>query len=46
VLCRRIYEILGAQAPRIPLASIVALLDTRPDLRALVEPYVSPSSLY
>lgn len=46
VLCRRIYEALSAEAPRIPLHSIVAFLDARPDLRALVEPYVSPSSLY
>lgn len=46
VLCRRIYETLALQAPRIPLAAIVAFLDGRPDLRALVEPFVSPSSLY
>ena len=46
VLCRRIYEALAGAAPRIPLTSIIAFLDSRPDLKALVEPYVSPSSLY
>ena len=46
VLCRRIYEALAASAPRIPLTSIVTFLDGQPELRALVEPYVSPSSLY
>lgn len=46
VLCRRVYEALATAAPRIPLAAIVAFLDAHPELRALVEPYVSPSSLY
>jgi spore coat polysaccharide biosynthesis protein SpsF len=46
VLCRRIYEHLSEHAPRIPLAEIVAFLDARPDLQALVAPYVTPSSLY
>lgn len=46
VLCRAVYEALAADAPRIPLTAIIDLLDARPDLRALVAPYVSPSSLY
>jgi spore coat polysaccharide biosynthesis protein SpsF (cytidylyltransferase family) len=46
LLCRRIYEALAASAPRIPLTAIVAFLDRHPELAALVEPYVSPSSLY
>ena len=46
VVCRRVYDRFRVHAPRIPLASIVQFLDSQPDLRALVEPYVSPSSLY
>lgn len=46
VLCRAVYEALAADAPRIPLTAIIDLLDARPDLRALVAPYVTPSSLY
>ena len=39
-------EALASRAPRIPLDAIIGFLDARPDLRALVAPYVSPSSLY
>jgi spore coat polysaccharide biosynthesis protein SpsF len=41
VLCRAVYEELGPAAPRIPLEEIVAFLDRRPDLRSLVERYVT-----
>lgn len=46
VLCRRIYGALADLAPRIPLESIIGFLDGHPELRELVAPYVSPSSLY
>ncbi|MBI3608054.1 MAG: glutamate-1-semialdehyde 2,1-aminomutase [Nitrospirae bacterium] len=46
VVCRRVYAHLRSQAPRIPLAGIVEFLDARPDLTALVEPYVVPQRLY
>ena len=46
VLCRGVYAALREHAPAIPLARIIEVLDGRPDLRALVAPYVSPSSLY
>ena len=46
VLCRAIYAHLRDHAPRLPLESIIAFLDAHPHVRALVEPYVSPSSLY
>ena len=46
VLCRRVYEALGAKGPRIPIADIVAFLDTHPALNALVRPYVDPSPLW
>jgi spore coat polysaccharide biosynthesis protein SpsF (cytidylyltransferase family) len=40
VLCREVYARFAGQAPRIPLAEIIAFLDTRPDLISLVAPYV------
>jgi spore coat polysaccharide biosynthesis protein SpsF len=40
VLCRRVYEALKSQAPRIPLEAIVAFLDAHPETAALVKPYV------
>ena len=46
VLCRRVYEALGAKGPRIPIADIVAFVDAHPDLAALVAPYVDPSPLW
>ena len=46
VLCRAIYANLRDEAPRLPLESIISFLDAHPEVRALVEPYVSPSSLY
>ena len=40
MLCREIYSTLSALAPSIPLLEIIAFVDSRPDLKALVEPYV------
>lgn len=39
VLCRRIYEALQAEAPRIPLRKIVEFVDAHPELQQLVQPY-------
>ena len=39
VLCRQVYEEFIDFTPRIPLASIVKFLDSKPHLRALVAPY-------
>lgn len=41
VLCRRVYEALKDQAPRIPLERIVQFLDARPELKGLVQPYAA-----
>ncbi len=46
VLCRRVFEQLRAAAPLIPLPDIIAFLDRRPDLTALVAPYVKPMLLW
>jgi len=46
VLCRRVYEHLKSYAPRIPLAEIIKFLDARPDLGALVEPYLTNTNVY
>jgi spore coat polysaccharide biosynthesis protein SpsF len=46
VLCREAYQALAAKAPLIPLAEIIAFLDSRPDLKALVAPYVKPMLLW
>ncbi len=40
VLCRRVYEAFQDKAPLIPLRQIIGFLDGRPELKALVEPYV------
>lgn len=42
VVCRAVYEALIDKAPRIPLADIVAFLDSRPDLVELVAPFNDP----
>lgn len=39
VLARAVYKAFAGQAPRIPVADIIAFLDTRPDLVALTAPY-------
>lgn len=46
VLCRQVYAALKDKAPRIPLEDIIAFLDARPDLNALVAPYVVPRPLW
>lgn len=46
ILCRRIYSRFRDLAPRIPLQEIVMWLDTEPELKALVDPYVSRGRWY
>lgn len=46
VLCRRVYAHLKEKAPRIPLAEIIAFLDSHPELQALVAPYVVSKRLW
>lgn len=46
VLCREVYKALREQAPLIPLAEIIAFLDGRPALKALVEPYITPVRIW
>ena len=46
IVCRAIYEEFNELAPRIPLDRIVAFLDTRADLRALLGPYVDPAPVW
>jgi spore coat polysaccharide biosynthesis protein SpsF len=46
VLCRRVYAALRTFAPRIPIAGIVAFLDTHPDLCDLVQPYTAGERWY
>jgi spore coat polysaccharide biosynthesis protein SpsF len=46
ILCRAIYEEFTSQAPRIPLETICAFLDSRPDLTALVAPYVDSAPVW
>lgn len=41
VLCRAVYEHFKHTAPRLPVADVVAFLDERPDLKALVAPLVA-----
>lgn len=46
VLCREVYKHLRDQAPRLRVAEIVAFIDSRPDLQALVAPYVSGERIW
>jgi spore coat polysaccharide biosynthesis protein SpsF len=46
VLCRRIYAALQNRAPRISLDAIIPFLDARPDLTAMVAPYVSGKAIW
>jgi spore coat polysaccharide biosynthesis protein SpsF (cytidylyltransferase family) len=46
VLCRRVFEAFRAKAPLIRVSDITRFLDSRPDLKALVEPYVKPMRLW
>jgi len=46
VLCRGVYDALADLAPRIPVADIIAFLDSTPELVDLVKPYAQPARLY
>ena len=46
ILCRAVYDALRADAPRIPLARIIQVLDAHPALLDLVAPFATPSWLY
>ena len=41
ILCRFVYSRLKDKAPLIPLAEIIQLLDANPDIKRLVDPFVS-----
>ena len=40
VLCRAVYQELKNYAPRIPLKQIIDFIDSNPQLKALVDPFV------
>jgi len=46
VLCREVYKHFQEQAPLIPLADIIEFLDCQPELKALVEPYLTPVRIW
>lgn len=46
ILCRRVHERLASDAPNIPLEKIVAVIDSEPELYALVAPYAASTRLY
>ena len=46
VVCRQVYAALKHKAPKIPLDDIIGFLDSRPDLKALVAPFVSPKLIW
>jgi spore coat polysaccharide biosynthesis protein SpsF len=46
VLCRAITAACADSMPLVPVARIVDFLDSRPDLKALVQPYVHPQPLW
>ncbi|MGF1609139.1 MAG: hypothetical protein ACFCUQ_07070 [Kiloniellales bacterium] len=46
VVCRQVYGALADKAPLIPLSDIIAFLDSRSDLKALVGPYTKPRRLW
>lgn len=46
ILCRSVYQHFKNLAPRIPLDRIIRFLDSRPDLQALVGPYLSGKWIY
>lgn len=43
ILCTEVYKHLKHKAPRFPLGEIIEFVDSRPDLKNLVGPYVAPS---
>jgi spore coat polysaccharide biosynthesis protein SpsF len=46
VLCRRVYAAVRHYGPQIPLDPIIAFLDSRPDLKEMVTPYVVSRRLW
>ena len=46
ILCRAIYEHFKALVPRIPIGDIISYVDTRPDLKKLIEPFIVPERLW
>ena len=46
VLCRQVYSHMRHKSPRLPVSEIIEFLDSRPDLKALVEPYVVAKSIW
>lgn len=46
VLCRQVYSHLKHKAPCLPVSEIIEFLDSRPDLKKLVEPYVVAKSIW
>jgi spore coat polysaccharide biosynthesis protein SpsF len=46
IVARAVFAELGELAPRIPLARIIAFLDSRPDLRELVAPFSDPTPVW
>lgn len=46
ILCRAVYEELGARAPLIPLAEIVSFLDSHPDLTELVAKFAYDAPIW
>lgn len=46
VLCREIAKALEASMPLVSVSDIISFLDSRPDLKALVAPFVVPEPLW
>lgn len=46
IVCREVYRALKIEAPRIPMQDIMAFLDNRADLKALVASYVDPTPVW
>lgn len=46
VVCRRIFEAFTAEAPLIPITTIVRFLDDNPHLKQLVAPFVEPHRIW
>jgi spore coat polysaccharide biosynthesis protein SpsF len=46
ILCRAIADALSDEMPLVPTEKIVAFIDSRPDLQALVRPYVVPEEIW
>jgi spore coat polysaccharide biosynthesis protein SpsF len=46
VLCREIAKALGSSMPLVSVREIISFLDSRPDLKALVAPFVVPEPLW